>query len=193
MKSLFTGCLVALALGVTGAAQESTVKSETKVSGDDARAVTMRGCLQQTAGSGFLLFGAATASGEELTSKTKTRTKVDDDEERVKSQTTTKVENDGKGVGTAGTVTSYVVMPRDGVNLAALAGREVEMTAVMLDPRAGDDKDADVTIKETTRVDKDDAPDTKIESKTKAEVPRGATPRLMAMSVKSLGRSCAVN
>ena len=50
-----------------------------------------------------------------------------------------------------------------------------------------------MTIKEKTTVDTDDAPDAKVQSKTKADVPRGATPRLTAMSVKSFGRSCAVN
>ena len=193
MKALITGSIVALALGVTAAAQDSTVKTQTKVSGEDTRALTMRGCLQQTAGSGFLLFGAATASGEDLTSKTKTKTDVDDDGTSVKSRTATKIDNDDKGVGTAGTVTSYVVMPRDGVTLAEHAGHEVEITAVRIDARTGGDKDAEVTIKERTKVDADDAPDAKVQSKTKAEVPRGVSPQLMAMSVKSLGRSCSVN
>jgi len=191
MKALIAGSLVAFALGVTAAAQDSTVKTQTKVSGDDARAVTMRGCLQQSAASdGFLLLGGVTASGEDLTSKTKVKTDVDDDETKVKSKTETKIDGDGKKVGTAGSITSYVVMPRDGVDLAAHAGQEVEISAVMVDARTGGDKDAEVKIKETTKVDTDHAPDAKIESKTKAEVPRGATPRLMAMSVKSLGRTC---
>ena len=193
MKTVITGSIVALALGVTAAAQDSTVTTRTKVSGADARAVTMRGCLQQTAGSGFLLLGAVTSSGEDLTSKTKTKTDVDDDDTSVKSKTATKIDNDGKSVGTAGTVTSYVVMPRDGVNLAEHAGHEIEVTAVRIDARTGGDNDAEVKIKEQTKVDTDDAPDAKVQSKTKAEVPRGAAPQLMAMSVKSLGRSCSVN
>lgn len=193
MKALITGSLVAFALGVTAAAQDSTVKTQTKVSGDDGRAVTMRGCLQQTAGSGFLLLGAVTASGEDLTSKTKTKTDVDGDDTSVKSKTATKVDNDDKSVGTTGTVTAYAIMPRDGVDLASHSGKEVEITGVMLDPRTGGDKDAQVTIKEKTTVDTDDAPDAKVQSKTKVDLPRGATPRLTAMSVKSFGRSCAVN
>ena len=194
MRALITGSIVALALGVTAAAQDSTVKSQIKVSGEDARAVTMRGCLQQTAGSGFLLLGAVTASGEDLTSKTKTKTDVDDDEKSVKSKTATKVDSDDKkNVGTTGTAAAYVVLPREGVDLAAHSGKEVELTAVLVDARRGGDKDADVTIREKTKVDSDNAPDATVESKTKAEVPRGATPRLTAMSVKSLGRSCAIN
>ena len=194
MKALITGFIVALALGVTAAAQDSTVTSQTKVSGEDARAVTMRGCLQQTAGSGFLLLGAVTASGEDLTSTTKTKTDVDDGEKSVKSKTATKVDNDDKkSVGTSGTVTAYTVMPRDGVDLAGHSGEEVELTAVLIDARSGGDKDAEVTIKEKTKVETDDAPDAKVQSKTKVDLPRGATPRLTAMSVKSLGKSCAVN
>jgi hypothetical protein len=194
MKALITGSIVALALGVTAAAQDSTVTTQTKVSGDDARAVTMRGCLQQTAGSaGFLLLGRVTASGEDLESKTKTKTDVDDDDTNVKSKTATKIDGDDKSVGTAGTVTSYIVMPRDGVSLAAHAGHEVEITGVLVDARAGGDNDADVKIKEKTKVDPENGPDSKVQSKTKAEIPRGAAPQLMAMSVKSVGRSCAVN
>ena len=62
MRALITGSIVAMAFGVTAAAQDSTVTTQTKVSGEDARAVTMRGCLQ--AGStGFQLQGAVAASG----------------------------------------------------------------------------------------------------------------------------------
>jgi hypothetical protein len=194
MKALITGSIVALAMGVTAAAQDSTVKTETKVSGDDARAVTMRGCLQ--AGStGFQLLGAVAASGEDLKSKTTVKTDVDDDETKVKSQTETKIDRDDKdkSVGTSGTVSTYAVMPRDGVNLMALAGQEVEITAVMIDARKGGDDDAEVKVKENTKVEVDDAPDAKAETKTKVEVPRGATAQLMAMSAKSLGRSCSAN
>src|SRR5215212_8263308 len=151
MKALITGSIVALALGVTTAAQDSTVKSQTKVSGEDARAVTLRGCLQQTAGSGFLLLGAVTASGEDLTSTTKTKTDVDDGQKNVKSKTTTKIDNDDKkSVGTSGTVTAYAVMPREGVDLAAHSGEDVELTAVLVDARTGGDMDAEVTIKAKT-------------------------------------------
>ena len=189
MKTLITGSIAALALGVTAAAQDSTVKTQTKVSGDDARAVTMRGCLQ--AGStGFLLSGAATATGEDLTSKTTTKTDVDGDETKVKSTTATKVDNDGKAVGTAGSVTTYAVMPRDGVNLAIHAGQQVELTGVIVDARDGGDKDADVKITEKTTVDTEHAPDAKAKTTTKAEIPRGATARLMAMSIKPLGATC---
>jgi hypothetical protein len=194
MKSLITGSIVALALGVTAAAQDSTVKTQTKVSGDDARAVTMRGCLQQTSGDpGFLLLGAVKASGEDLEAKTKVKTDVDDDDTTVKSKTATKIDKSDDTVGTSGAAVTYAVSPRQGVDLATHAGEEVEITAVMVDARDGGDKDADVKIREKTKVDNDDAPDAKVQSTTKAELPRGAANRLMAMSVKSLGRSCSGN
>jgi hypothetical protein len=192
MKALITGSIVAMAFGITAAAQDSTVTTQTKVSGDDARAVTMRGCLQ--AGStGFQLQGAVAASGEDLKSKTTVKTDVDGDDTKVKSQTATKIDDTDKSVGTAGTVTTYAVMPKDGVNLVTHAGQEVEITGVVVDARKGGDNDAEVKIQESTKTDVDGAPDAKAKSTTKAEVPRGATAQLMAMSVKSLGRSCASN
>jgi hypothetical protein len=193
MKAVITGSLVALAISVTAAAQDSTVKTQTKVSGDDAQAVMMRGCLQQTAaGNGFLLLGGVTASGEDLKSKSKVKTDVDDDKTTVKGKSTTKVDNDDHGVATAGSATRYAVTPRSGVDLASHAGQEVEINAVLIEARKGDDKDADIKIKDNTKIDREDAADSKVQSKTKAEVARGPLPQLMAMSVKSLGRACSV-
>jgi hypothetical protein len=190
MRALITGTIVAMAFGVTAAAQDSTVTSQTKVSGDDARAVTMRGCLQ--AGStGFQLLGAVAATGEDLKSKTTVKTDVDRDDTTVKSETATKIDNTDKSVGTAGAVMTYTVMPKDGVSLVSHAGQEVEITGVVVDARKGGDDDAEVKIKENTKVDVDDAPDAKAKSTTKVEVPRGASAQLMAMSVKPLGRSCS--
>lgn len=193
MKALITGSLVALALSVTAAAQDSTVKSQTKVSGDDAKAVVMRGCLQQTAaGNGFLLIGAVTASGEDLKQKSKVKTDVDDDKTTVKGKSTTKIDDD-KSVATSGSTAAYAVSPRSGVELASHAGEEVEITAVMVDARTkGGDKEADVKIKDQTKIDRDNAPDSKVQSKTKAEVARGPLPQLLASSVKSLGRPCSI-
>jgi len=191
MKALISGSLVALALSVTAAAQDNTVKSQTKVSGNDVKAVVMRGCLQQTAaGNGFLLLGAAASVGDDLKTKSKVKTDVDDDKTTVKGKSTTKLDDD-HSVATSGTAAAYAVTPRSGVELASHAGEEVEINAVMIEARKGGDKDADVTIKDRTTIDRDNAPDSKVESKTKAEVPRGPLPQLMATSVKSLGRRCS--
>ena len=193
MKAIITGSLVALAISVTAAAQDSTVKSQTKVNGDDAHAVVMRGCLQQTAaGNGFLLLGGLTASGDDLKSKSKVKTDVDDDETTVKSKSATKIDNDDHAVATSGSNAAYAVTPRAGVDLAAHAGEEVEIGEVMIDARKGGDKDAEVKIEQNTKVDRENAPDSKEKSKAKADVARGPLPQLMALSVKSLGRSCSL-
>ena len=193
MKALITGSLVALALSAGAAAQDNTVKSQTKVSGDDAKAVVMRGCLQQTAaGNGFLLLGGVTAIGDDLKSKTKVKTDVDDDNTTVKGKTTTKVDGDDHRVATSGTNAAYAVTPRAGVDLVSHAGEEVEISAVMVEARKGGDKEADVTIKDKQKVDRDNAPDSKSQTKTKAEIARGPLPQLLATSVKSLGRSCSI-
>jgi hypothetical protein len=189
MKRIIWGCAFALAIGATAAAQDSTVTSKTQIKGDDAKAVTMQGCLQQTPGGNFMLLGETTASGKELTAKNTVKTDVDDDKTKVTAKGSTKVDKDDHKVATSGT--SYIVTPRAGVDLAAHAGQEVELTAVMIDARHGGDKTADVKIKDKTHIDRDDAPDSNVKSQTKAEVPRGATAQLMAMSVKSLGRSCS--
>ena len=193
MKALITGSLVALALSVGAAAQDNTVKSQTKVSGDDAKAVVMRGCLQQTAaGNGFLLLGGVTAAGDDLKSKTKVKTDVDGDNTTVTGKSKTKVDGDDHGVATSGTNAAYAVTPRAGVELASHAGEEVEISAVMVEARKGGDKEADVTIKDKQKVDRDNAPDSKAQTKTKAEIARGPLPQLLATSVKSLGRSCSI-
>src|SRR3954447_18441718 len=70
MKAAIIGSVVAVAISATAAAQDKKVTSETKVSGDDAKTVVMRGCLQQTAaGNGFLLLGGVAAAGDDLKSK----------------------------------------------------------------------------------------------------------------------------
>jgi len=190
MRTVITGSLIALTIGVTAAAQDSTVTSRTKVSGDDAKAVVMRGCLQQTAaGNGFLLLGGITASGEDLKSTSKTKTDVDGDKRTVTGKSTTKIDGDDHAVATAGT--AYTVTARSGVDLASHAGEDVEISAVLIDASKGGDKKADITIKDDTKIDREDAPDSKVQSKSKAEVARGPLPQLMAVSVKSLGRACS--
>jgi hypothetical protein len=192
MKAVITGSLVALAISVTAAAQDSTVKTQTKVSGDDAHAVVMRGCLQQTAaGNGFMLLGGVSAAGDDLKSKSTVKTDVDDDNTTVKSRTDTKIDDNDHAVATSGKATAYAVTPRAGVDLAAHAGEEVEIGAVMVDASKGGDKDAEVKIDQTRKTEREDAPDSKEKSTTKADIARGPLPQLMAMSVKSLGRSCS--
>jgi hypothetical protein len=188
MKRLLTACALACMASVAAHAQDTTVKSRTKVSGDDAKAVTMTGCLERDATGAFMLSGVTAAAGEDLKSKAKTTTDVDSDDVTVRNKSTTKV--DGDTVGTSGVASSYVVSARDGVDLSSHVNHRVEVSAVALDATSGGDKEADVKIKEDTKVKADDAPDAKVESKTKAELPRGPMPRLTALSIKTLSATC---
>jgi hypothetical protein len=191
MKVLFSTCAIAAALAASAYAQDSTVTSQTKVDVDDARAITATGCLVHAPGTKtFMLMGAVTGGGDELTSKTRIETDVDGNDTEVKTEARTEVErDDDRPVGTSGTAKIYELSPRDGVDLAAHAGKRVEISAVEVDAKNGDD-DAEVEIKEETKVERDDAPDAKVESETKAELPRGANPRLMVVSVKQVAASC---
>jgi hypothetical protein len=192
MRVLIPACAVAIALGAAAHAQDSTVRSTTTVKGDDARTVVMTGCLTRSAGS-YMLSGATAAAGEDLTVKSKVKTDVDDDDTTVKSTTRAEVDrDDDKAVGTSGTIRTYMLDPRTGVNLAAHVGHKVEIAGVMPDPSKGDD-DAEVTIKEETKVENDDAPDTRVQTRTKAELPRGTHPHLSVISVKPVSGSCPAN
>jgi hypothetical protein len=194
MKRLIQACAIVAAFAVSASAQDTTVKSKTKVDADDAKVVTMTGCLQSGAESGvFMLTGATATLGADLKSKSKTKIDVDDNETEVKSRTKTEVEHEDdedKPVGTAGAVTTYELMPKEGVNLSPHVGHKVEITAVALDAKSGTDDDAEVEMKTKTKVEVDDQPDAKVKSKTEAELPRGAKPRLTVVSVKHIAPSC---
>ena len=182
--------VAAAALGVvTVAAQDSTEKTKTQVSVDDGRAITLTGCLQQ-AGPLFTLRGTSAISSDDVTTRTRVKTDVDDDGAEVKRSAKSEVDHDDDvAVGTSGLVASYELTARQGVDLAAHVGKQVQVTAVALDPKKGDD-DAKVKVRETTRVDREDAPDSKVTSKTTAELPRGAQTKVTVVSIKSLGTSC---
>jgi ribosomal protein L27 len=189
MRALIPACALAVAMAVSASAQDSTVQSKTKVKADDARTVVMTGCLTQTGGT-YVLAGATSATGEDLTIKSKVKTDVDKDETEVKARTRAEIEHDDDdAVGTSGITMMYELDPRAGVNLAAHVGHRVQISGVMLDPAKGDD-DADVTIRQDTKVKNDDAPDARVKSKTKAELPRGAHQRLAVVSVKPMSGSC---
>ena len=192
MRALVPACALAVAMAVSANAQDSTVTSKTKVNADDARTVVMTGCLTQT-GATYMLAGATAVTGEDLTVKSKVKTDVDKDETEVSARTQAEIDHaDDDAVGTSGATTMYQLDPRAGVNLAAHVGHKVQISGVMLDPAKGDD-DAEVTIREDTRVKNDDAPDARVRTKTKAELPRGAHARLSVVSVKPMSGSCPAN
>ena len=182
---------VASVFAVSVSAQDATVKTKTKVDADDAKVIKMTGCLSQSpSGNTFVLAGATKLEGDDMSSKSKTKIDVDDDETEVKTRTKTEVEtDDDEAVGTTGSVATYELMPKEGVDLSKHVGHKVEVTAVAL--KAGDkDDDAEVDVKTETKVKVDDAPDSKVKTRTEAELPRGASPRLTVISVTHLAPTC---
>ena len=187
MKRFMSTCALAAAVAVGVHAQDSKTTTRTQVKADDAKAITATGCLVSGVAPGsFALRGAVTARGEEVTTKTRTKNEVDGDEARTRTDTRTKAEGDHDRVG-AGTVVLYDLSPRAGVDLATHVGQQVQVTAILLDRGKGD---ADVKVKEETRVDREHGSDGKAKSESKITVDRGDGPRLNVISVKSLGQSC---
>jgi hypothetical protein len=186
MKRLLPVCLLAAALGATASAQDNTVKSKTQVKTDDAQTVYMRGCLAQNTSTGiFTLTNATAVTGDDLTAKSKVKTDVDRDDTTVTSRT--KVDTDARGVGTSGVVGVYEITGREGVNLSAHVGHQVQIAAVMVPAGSGD---ADVKVKEQTKTKNDNAPDSKNKTTTKTDIDRGATPRLAAVSLTQVSDHC---
>jgi hypothetical protein len=114
------------------------------------------------------------------------KTDVDKDKTTVKGKSEAKA-NDG-AVATTGTDTTFVLVPGNGVDLASHVGEQVQISAIMVKPGHGD---ADVKIKEKTKVDPEDAPDAKSQSKTKLELPRTAAGEYTVMALTPTGRRCA--
>lgn len=184
--------VVALALGmaVSVAAQDSTVRSRTRVSTDDGRALTLTGCLERGTGTVFTLKNASATSSDEVTTKSKVQTEVDDHGDDVKTRSRTEVNrDDSRRSGVPGLKASYELTPQHGVDLSAHVGHQVQITAVALDAAKGDD-DAKVKVEEETRVNRDDAPDAKVKSRTEANLPRGDQSKVMVLSVRTLASSC---
>ena len=144
MRLLIPICALTAVMGVGVTAQDSTVKSKTTVKADDASVISLTGCLSQDKATGnYTLLGRAVGGGEDLTTKTKVKTDVDKDDTKIEA--TTKSKSDDAAVGTSGTMSTYVVMPKGDVSLSPHVGHQVQLSAVMLKP--GED-DADVKIKE---------------------------------------------
>jgi hypothetical protein len=195
MTRFFSACAIVAALAVPMSAQDTTVKSKTKVDADDAKVVTMTGCLQASAsGDVFTLTGAKAVAGEDLEAKAKTEIDVDKNETETKTKSRTEVEHedDETPVGTSGAVTTYELTAKDGVDLTSHVGQRVEITAVALDKKSGTDDDAEVEMQTKTKVEREDEPDTKVKSKTEAELARGAHNRLTVVTVKQIAASCSM-
>ena len=186
MRLVTLGAIFAVGLSAAVHAQDSTVKSQTNIKADDARVTSMTGCLRQEVGTTgvYTLDGAITATGKDIQTNSKVRTDVDKDKTTVKGTTATKGD---KGVATAGSTSAFLLVPGNNVDLASHVGERVQVSAIMVNAGHGD---ADVTIKDKTKVENEHAPDAKSDSKTKVELPRSRAGQYTVMSITPTGSRC---
>jgi hypothetical protein len=190
MYRIIPAIALGLGLAVPLAAQDSTVRSRTRVKTDDARAIMLTGCLERGPSSVFTLKNARVSTGEEVTTKSKVETDVDDDCKKVATKSRTKTDGDtDHRAGVAGLKGSYELTPQQGVDLALHVGHQVQITAVARDPKNGDD-DVTVKIENETKTKREDASDTKVKSRTETTLPRGDEAKVMVLSARSLAPSC---
>jgi hypothetical protein len=185
MRLAIPAAIAALALSAVVTAQDSTVKSRTNIKADDARVMSMTGCLRQELSTGvYALDGAIAASGKQIETNSKVKTDVDKDKTTVKGRAEAKADG---GVGTAGSTSTFLLVPGNNVDLASHVGERVQISAITVNPGHGD---ADVKIRDKTKIDPEHAPDTKAQSKTKLELPRSSAGQYTVMSVTPLGTRC---
>ena len=186
MPRLIPICAIVAAMTVAVGAQDTTVKSRTRVKADDATVVSLTGCLRQDALSGrYTLVGTTAAAGEKVTTRSRVKTDVDDDDVEIRART--RSEADG-AIATSGAMTTYMLVPRGNVALLPHVGHQVQVSAVTLDP--GED-DADVKINDRTTVDPDNAPSRTGRSQAKIEVEHLPPGQFAVVSVTSLAQACA--
>jgi phage gp45-like len=186
MKVAVPLCVFALALSVPLVAQDRTTKSRTGIKAHEGRAVAMTGCLRGDAlSNGYTLVGTMSAAGHSIKSKSKVKTDIDKHDRTVKANTKTSVD-DGV-VATTGAMTTFALVPGNGVDLSPHVGQQVQISAVMVEPGH---RDADVKIKDKTTIDREHAPDTSARSERKVEVPHNAHGQWTVVSVKPLGSTC---
>jgi hypothetical protein len=191
MHRIIPVAALALSIAVSAAAQDNTVKSKTKVKADDARAITLVGCLDRGPGNVFTLQNAIAGTGKEVTTKSKVETDVDNHGKDVKTKSESEIDRDAsRHAGIAGLKGSYELTPQQGVDLASHVGHQVQITAVALDRKKGDD-DAKVKIEEETKIDRDNAPDSKVKTRTEATLARGDQSKVVVLSAKTLAPTCS--
>jgi hypothetical protein len=186
MKSVTPILALTVALAVPALAQDNTTRTRTKIKADDARLVSMTGCLRQDPlSNSYTLVGTMAASGDELKTKTKVKTDVDKDETKVKSTTRTSV--DDGAVATSGSMMTYSLLPGD-VNLAPHMGHRVQLSAIIVEAGHGD---ADVKIEQKTNVNPDHGDDSTTRSKTKVELPKSPHGQYSVVSVNPMAGTCS--
>jgi hypothetical protein len=186
MRLAFSVAMTVAMLSVALGAQDSKVRSRTNIKADDATVTSMTGCLGEAAAGVYTLNGTIATSGKEIESNSKVKTDVDKDKTTVRGKTETKA-NDG-AVATAGSASTFLLVPGNNVDLASHVGERVNLTAIMVKAGKGD---ADVKIKDKTKVDPENAPDAKSQSKTKLELPRSPAGQYTVMSITPTGTRCA--
>ena len=177
--------VVAATLSAPAMAQDSKVKSRTDIKADDAKVMSMVGCLRhEPVSNSYLLVGTVTAAGDDLTTKTKIKTDVDDEKTKVEAKSETKG-NDA--VHAADAVSTYLLLATPKIDLAPHVGQQVRIAALQVEKGHGD---AEVKIKDETKVDRDNARDSKSTSTTKLELPRSPNSAYTVVSVTGLGKAC---
>ena len=162
MRRILSSCVMALAAAATVGAQDTTIKTETRIKADDAKVMTLTGCLGGTATAFVLTNAMAAGPGDKK----------------------------DKSVGTAGIADTYALVPREGVALAAHLGRRVELVGVVVPPATKGDDDARIEIRERTEVQRENAPGSKSETTTKARIARGPSAQFAVASVKMISPVC---
>jgi hypothetical protein len=180
MKLFSAITAAALICAASAQAQDTKVKSDTKIKADDAQVATMTGCLRQDGATGNYSIVGTMVAGDEMRTKTKTKVDVDRNDTTVQTKSRTKAD-DGAAMST------YLLIPRENVNLAPHVGHEVQISALMVDAGHGD---ADVTIKNKTTVDPEHGRDRTTRTKSKVEVPQAGN-RYTVVAVKMLSPSCS--
>ena len=161
MVRTFCSCALALFAAAAVHAQDTTIKSETRIKADDATILAISGCLSGGPTS-FTLSNVVAAS----------------------------VPNRKDDRKTTGLLDSYALLPRDGVALAPHVGHRVELTGVVIPPATKGDDDAKIEVKEQTQVKRENAPDSKAETTTKARLARGPEAQFAVTALKMVSPVC---
>jgi hypothetical protein len=188
MRLTILSAVVLLGVGVSVSAQDTTVKSRTRIDADEAQVVSMKGCLRQDTATGtYSLVGSIEAAGENVTTDSRVKIDVDKNERTVTSDTRAKGD---KGSGAdPDAISTYGLAPGN-VNLTPYVGGQVQIAAAAVKPGH---KDADVRIDDKTTVDPEHGRDRTERSKTKVEIERGPIGQYTVVSVKPLSGTCAAN
>lgn len=162
MRQVLSSCVLALAATTLVAAQDTTIKSETRIKADDAKVMTLSGCL--------------TGGPSTFTLTNATPVEADKPSDRP--------------IGTSGTSHAYLLSPREGVTFAPHVGQKVEVSGVIVPAAKGGDKTARVEVRERTEVQRDGSPDSKSETTTKTTIARGATEQFAVEAIKLVSPVC---